>query len=48
MAVKKSTIQFSAYKARAKRKRPGIHAKTKSSRLKGSKNYTKLYRGQGK
>ena len=28
--------------------RPGVHAKTKTSQLKSSKNYTKLYRGQGK
>lgn len=28
--------------------RPGIHAKTKISQLKTSKNYKKLYRGQGK
>ena len=29
-------------------KRPGVHAKTKSSMLKSSKNYTKKYRGQGR
>jgi hypothetical protein len=28
--------------------RPGVHAKTKSSKNKNSKNYKKLYRGQGK
>jgi len=28
--------------------RPGIHSKTKTSQLKSSKNYKKLYRGQGK
>jgi len=28
--------------------RPGIHAKSKSSKLKSSKNYKKLYRAQGK
>lgn len=28
--------------------RPGVHAKTKTSSLKSSKNYTKAYRGQGK
>lgn len=28
--------------------RPGVHAKTKSSQVKSSKNYKKLYRGQGK
>ena len=29
-------------------KRPGIHAKSKTSRLKQSRNYKKAYRGQGK
>jgi hypothetical protein len=28
--------------------RPGVHAKSQSSSLKSSKNYKKLYRGQGK
>lgn len=28
--------------------RPGVHAKSKTSKLKGSKNYKKLYGGQGK
>jgi len=28
--------------------RPGVHAKTKISKLKSSKNYRKLYKGQGK
>jgi hypothetical protein len=28
--------------------RPGIHAKTKSSKLKTSKLYKKAYKGQGK
>lgn len=30
------------------RKRPGVHAKSKTSRLKSSKNYKKTYRGQGR
>ena len=30
------------------KKRPGIHAKTKSSNMKNSSNYKKKYRGQGK
>ena len=29
-------------------KRPGVHAKSKSSKVKGSKNYVKRYRGQGR
>lgn len=28
--------------------RPGIHAKSQTSSLKSSKNYKKLYRGQGR
>ena len=34
--------------ASVKVSRPGIHAKTKTSKLKSSKKYKKLYRGQGK
>lgn len=29
-------------------KRPGVHAKSKTSKLKSSKNYIKSYKGQGK
>jgi len=28
--------------------RPGVHAKTKTSGLKASKNYKKKYKGQGR
>ena len=31
-----------------KKKRKGIHAKTKTSKLKSSKHYKKAYRGQGR
>ena len=31
-----------------RKKRPGVHSKSKSSKLKQSKNYVKAYRGQGK
>lgn len=34
--------------AKPKKKRPGIHSKCKSSKLKKSKNYLKKYKGQGK
>jgi hypothetical protein len=34
--------------AKPKVKRPGVHAKSQTSSLKSSKNYKKLYRGQGK
>ena len=33
---------------KARKKRPGIHAKTKTSKLKSSKLYKKLNTGQGK
>ena len=33
---------------RPKKRRPGVHAKTKSSKLKTSKHYKKAYRGQGR
>lgn len=28
--------------------RPGVHSKTKTSKLKSSKNYKKMYKGQGR
>lgn len=31
-----------------KRKRPGVHSKKRTSKLKSSKHYTKKYVGQGK
>jgi|TARA_R110000803_G_scaffold75114_2_gene139399 hypothetical protein len=31
-----------------KKKRKGIHSKTKTSQTKSSKNYKKLYKGQGR
>tara|TARA_B100000900_G_scaffold268478_1_gene229204 strand:+ start:406 stop:543 length:138 start_codon:yes stop_codon:yes gene_type:complete len=36
------------YAGSTKRKRPGVHAKSKSSKLKTSRNYKKGYRGQGR
>lgn len=36
------------YWEKPRRKRKGIHAKTKNSHLKSSKNYKKKYRGQGR
>ncbi len=43
-------IKENTYKAKTDTKvsRPGVHAKTKTSRSKKSKNYKKLYRGQGR
>ena len=36
------------YRKKPKSRRKGIHAKSKTSKLKSSKNYRKLYKGQGK
>ena len=41
-------INIFQYRKKTKTKRPGIHAKSKSSNLKSSKNYVKQYRGQGR
>ena len=41
------SVSASIYRSN-KRKRPGVHSKTKHSRMKGSKNYVKPYRGQGR
>jgi hypothetical protein len=45
MATKGNSTTFTP---KAKTKRPGVIAKSKTSSLKSSKNYKKLYRGQGK
>jgi len=45
--VKKQT-SVSSYIGHPKRKRPGLHSKKKTSNSKSSKNYKKLYKGQGK
>jgi hypothetical protein len=41
-------IQVASFKPKAKKKNKGIHAKTKQSKAKGSSNYVKVSRGQGK
>ena len=41
-------ITLGNYIDKPKKKRPGVHAKKKSSKLKSSKLYKKTYRGQGK
>ena len=43
----KGSTSVSIKKDKAKVSRPGVHAKTKTSKLKQSKNYKKLSRGQG-
>jgi len=41
-------LNYSGAFEKTKKKRPGVHAKTKNSRSKNSKNYKKPYRGQGR
>jgi hypothetical protein len=41
-------INIYQYRKKAKKRRPGIHAKSKTSNLKSSKNYVKQYRAQGR
>lgn len=43
----KATTTVKAY-IKPKVSRPGVHAKTKTSRSKRSKNYKKAYRAQGR
>lgn len=45
--VKTKTSSIKVFQVKPKRRRPGIHAKTKASKLKSSKNYVKRYVGQG-
>ena len=45
MARKFNTSSFTGNK---RRKRPGVHAKTKTSKSKHSQNYVKKYVGQGR
>jgi len=40
--------QVFIFEKKKKVKRKGVHAKSKTSALKKSKNYKKLYKGQGK
>ena len=47
MAKTKIQSQAVAHHAKPKRKRAGVHAKSKTSKLKTSKNYRKLSVGQG-
>jgi len=39
---------ISTFTRKTRLKRPGVHCKTKSSKIKTSKNYRKKYRGQGR
>ena len=48
MAKAKSNTIATKLKVKPKVSRPGVHSKTKTSKLKQSKNYVKPYKGQGK
>ena len=39
---------ISLYRNKTRKKRPGVHAKSKTSNLKQSRNYYKKYNGQGR
>jgi hypothetical protein len=43
----KPAVQTSVKRLKVSKKRPNVHSKTKSSKLKSSKNYLKKYKGQG-
>lgn len=44
----KKDSSISLHRKKPKKRRPGVHAKSKTGKLKSSKNYVKLYRGQGR
>ncbi len=46
--AKKTTTITSNYLEKSRVKRPGVHSKKKTSKLKSSKNYKKSYKGQGR
>jgi hypothetical protein len=43
-----SKTQTQTLNQKPRRKRPGVHSKKSSSKIKRSKNYKKPYKGQGK
>ena len=44
----KTTLKTTSYIEKPAVKRPGVHAKTRTSNHKTSKHYVKSYRGQGR
>jgi hypothetical protein len=48
MAKAKAALGSTTFKQKPKVSRPGVQAKTKTSKNKNSKLYKKPYRGQGK
>lgn len=47
MAKRATGFREKIFRSNSK-KRPGVHSKTKTSKLKKSRNYRKKYRGQGR
>jgi hypothetical protein len=47
-ATKSKPSSTSTFRAKSRKKRPGVHSKKKSSTSKKATNYTKSYRGQGR
>ena len=47
MAAPQKSTAVSVLHRKPKKKRKGLHAKKRSSQQKSSKNYRKLYNGQG-
>ena len=47
MAQKQPSVSSKLFLQKPRKKRPGIHSKKKSSKLKSSKNYLKRSVGQG-
>jgi hypothetical protein len=48
MAAKSKGQSVISFVQKPKRKNPGVHAKSKTSKSKNSKNYVKSYVAQGK
>ena len=48
MAAKAKTQSSISFFRKPRKKRPGVHAKSKTSKSKNSKNYVKAYTAQGK
>lgn len=46
--MKKVKSSVPAYRKSHSKKRPGVHSKSKNSKLKKSKSYKKKYKGQGR
>lgn len=48
MAKKSSSAPVRTHLLKPKKKRAGVHAKSRTSKIKRSKNYKKPYKGQGR